>query len=136
MILLGKKYTAADIVELMKIANMGDMVSLDAPMKQEDDLGDSTLNEFIIDDSPSPHELAEQKETSDILKRAIEECLRPREQCVMLALYGLDDGERKTLDEVGKRYNVTRERVRQIKAKALRKLRHYFSTHEIERSDF
>lgn len=133
---MGKKYTAADIVELMKIANMGDMVSLDAPMKQEDDLGDSTLNEFIIDDSPSPHELAEQKETSNILRKAIEECLRPREQVVMLALYGLNDGERKTLDEVGKRFNVTRERIRQIKAKALRKLRHYFSKHKIERSDF
>ncbi len=105
--------------EVMKISQ--DPVSLETPIGEEDD---SHLGDFIKDESTlSPEEYA----TNEILKEEIKSVLKtlqPREQQVLELRFGLIDGTCYTLEEVGKKFNVTRERIRQIEAKALRKLRH------------
>ena len=105
--------------EVIKVSQ--DPVSLETPIGEEDD---SHLGDFIKDESSlSPEEYA----TNEILKeeiKAVLETLQPREQQVLELRFGLIDGTSYTLEEVGKRFNVTRERIRQIEAKALRKLRH------------
>ena len=97
-----------------------DPVSLESPVGEEDE---SKISDFVEDESvKSPTENAAQ----DILKAqlfAVIETLTPREQKVIRLRYGLDDSHARTLEEVGKEFNVTRERIRQIEAKALRKLR-------------
>ena len=107
------------VVEIQKIAQ--DPVSLETPIGEEDD---SHLGDFIQDeDSPSPQESA----SYTMLREQLEEVmstLTPREAKVLRLRFGLDDGKARTLEEVGKEFNVTRERIRQIEAKALRKLRH------------
>jgi len=109
----------ARIVEIQKIAQ--DPVSLESPVGEEDE---SRISDFVEDESiKSPTENAAQ----DILKAQllqVIETLTPREQKVIRLRYGLDDSHPRTLEEVGKEFNVTRERIRQIEAKALRKLRH------------
>ena len=105
--------------EVMKISQ--DPVSLETPIGEEDD---SHLGDFIKDErSMSPEEYA----TNEILKEEIGNVLmtlQEREREVLELRFGLIDGTSHTLEEVGKRFNVTRERIRQIEAKALRKLRH------------
>ena len=105
--------------EVMKISQ--DPVSLDTPIGEEDD---SHLGDFIKDErSMSPEEYA----TNEILKEEIQNVLmtlQEREREVLELRFGLIDGTSHTLEEVGKKFNVTRERIRQIEAKALRKLRH------------
>ena len=98
-----------------------DPVSLETPIGEEDD---SHLGDFIQDeDSPSPQESASYTMLREQLDE-IMETLTPREAKVLRLRFGLDDGKARTLEEVGKEFNVTRERIRQIEAKALRKLRH------------
>ena len=105
--------------EVMKISQ--DPVSLETPIGEEED---SHLGDFVPDErSLSPEEYT----TNEILKEEIKSVLstlQPREQQVLELRFGLIDGTSYTLEEVGKRFNVTRERIRQIEAKALRKLRH------------
>ncbi|MBQ1965666.1 MAG: RNA polymerase sigma factor RpoD [Clostridia bacterium] len=105
--------------EIMKVAQ--DPVSLESPVGEEED---SHLGDFIADDDvPSPSDVAAQTmlkgELNEVLKT-----LSDREARVLRLRFGLDDGRTRTLEEVGKEFNVTRERIRQIEAKALRKLRH------------
>ena len=105
--------------EIMKIAQ--DPVSLETPIGEEED---SHLGDFIPDeDALAPAEAA----AYSLLKDQIEEVLgslNEREQKVLKLRFGLEDGRARTLEEVGKEFDVTRERIRQIEAKALRKLRH------------
>ena len=105
--------------EIMKIAQ--DPVSLETPIGEEED---SHLGDFIPDDdSPAPAEAA----SYELLKEQLEEVLHTltsREEHVLKLRVGLEDGRTRTLEEVGKEFNITRERIRQIEAKALRKLRH------------
>ena len=107
------------VIEIQKIAQ--DPVSLETPIGEEDD---SHLGDFIPDDdSPAPHDSA----AYTLLKEQLEEVmntLTPREAKVLKLRFGLEDGKARTLEEVGKEFMVTRERIRQIEAKALRKLRH------------
>src|SRR5574344_1874742 len=107
------------VLEIQKIAQ--DPVSLETPIGEEDD---SHLGDFIQDDdSPSPQEAA----SYTMLREQLDEVMKtltPREAKVLRLRFGLDDGKARTLEEVGKQFNVTRERIRQIEAKALRKLRH------------
>ena len=107
------------VLEIQKIAQ--DPVSLETPIGEEDD---SHLGDFIQDDdSPSPQDAA----SYTMLKEQLDEVMKtltPREAKVLRLRFGLDDGKARTLEEVGKQFNVTRERIRQIEAKALRKLRH------------
>ncbi len=107
------------IVEIQKSAL--DPVSLETPIGEEED---SKMSDFIEDESAkSPMEVASQKLLHEQLL-AVLETLTPREQQVIRERYGLIDGKSKTLEEVGKEFSVTRERIRQIEAKALRKLKH------------
>lgn len=97
-------------------------VSLDTPIGEEDD---SKLGDFVRDDSElSPGEYASKSLLKERLYQAMSECLTAREEKVLRLRYGLDDGRLRTLEEVGKEFDVTRERIRQIEAKAIRKLRH------------
>lgn len=119
-----KVYTAKDIERIQQIAQ--DIVSLDAPIKNEEG-EDATLGAVIADSAPSPMELAIEEEKRDILYKAFEQCLKPREILVMSMRYGFYDGSNTTLAEIGEKYGITRERVRQIEMTALRKLRTYFA---------
>ena len=107
------------VMEIQKIAQ--DPVSLETPIGEEDD---SHLGDFIQDeDSPAPHDAA----SYTLLREHLEEVmstLTPREAKVLKLRFGLEDGKARTLEEVGKEFDVTRERIRQIEAKAIRKLRH------------
>ena len=105
--------------EISKISQ--EPVSLETPIGEEED---SHLGDFIPDDdAPAPSEAASfvmlKEQLVDVLKT-----LTPREEKVLRLRFGLEDGRQRTLEEVGKVFNVTRERIRQIEAKALRKLRH------------
>lgn len=105
--------------EIMRVAQ--EPVSLETPIGEEED---SHLGDFIPDDdAPVPAEAAShtllKEQLSDVLKS-----LTPREEKVLRLRFGLEDGRPRTLEEVGKEFQVTRERIRQIEAKALRKLRH------------
>ena len=105
--------------EILKISQ--EPVSLETPIGEEED---SHLGDFIPDDgAPAPADAAShtmlREQLSDVLST-----LTPREEKVLRLRFGLEDGRSRTLEEVGKEFNVTRERIRQIEAKALRKLRH------------
>ncbi|MEG2574418.1 MAG: sigma-70 family RNA polymerase sigma factor, partial [Christensenella sp.] len=105
--------------EILKIAQ--EPVSLETPIGEEED---SHLGDFIPDeDAPAPAEAAAftllKEQLMDVL-----DTLTPREEKVLKLRFGLEDGRARTLEEVGKEFQVTRERIRQIEAKALRKLRH------------
>ena len=105
--------------EIMRVAQ--EPVSLETPIGEEED---SHLGDFIEDsDAPAPADAA----SHTLLKEQLEDVLStltPREKKVLELRFGLEDGRSRTLEEVGKEFNVTRERIRQIEAKALRKLRH------------
>ncbi len=107
------------IREIQKIAQ--DTVSLETPIGEEED---SHLADFIVDDrAMTPGETVEATMRKEQLLEVLN-TLTPREEKVLRLRYGIDDGKIRTLEEVGKEFNVTRERIRQIEAKALRKLRH------------
>ncbi len=109
----------AKVREIVKVAQLP--VSLESPIGEEED---SHLSDFIEDRNALPPVDAASKQ---LLKEQIDEvlsCLTPREQRVLVLRFGLEDGRSRTLEEVGQEFNVTRERIRQIEAKALRKLRH------------
>ena len=109
---------AERVVEIQKIAQ--DPVSLETPIGEEED---SHLVDFIEDTKTiAPGDMAAQSMLREQLIAALHK-LTPREEKVIRLRYGLDDGRQRTLEEVGKEFNVTRERIRQIEAKALRKLR-------------
>ncbi|MBQ8407135.1 MAG: RNA polymerase sigma factor RpoD [Clostridia bacterium] len=111
--------TEERVVEIQKIAQ--DPVSLEAPIGEEDD---SHLGDFIEDPkAATPSDSAEFGMLKELLLSVLD-TLTPREEKVLRLRYGIDDGKPRTLEEVGKEFNVTRERIRQIEAKALRKLRH------------
>ena len=111
--------SAEKVREILKIAQ--DPVSLETPIGEEED---SHLGDFIEDyDSPAPAETA----SYALLRKhlcAVLHTLTPREEHVLKLRFGLEDGRTRTLEEVGKEFDITRERIRQIEAKALRKLRH------------
>jgi RNA polymerase primary sigma factor len=105
--------------EIQKIAQ--DPVSLETPIGEEED---SHLGDFIEDDhATAPSDVAAFAMLKEQLIGVLD-TLTPREEKVLRLRYGIDDGRPRTLEEVGKEFNVTRERIRQIEAKALRKLRH------------
>ena len=107
------------VMEIQKIAQ--DPVSLETPIGEEDD---SHLGDFIEDDNATaPSDVAAFTMLKEQLIGVVDS-LTPREEKVLRLRYGIDDGRPRTLEEVGKEFNVTRERIRQIEAKALRKLRH------------
>lgn len=107
------------IRDILKVS--ADPISLDTPIGEEDD---SHLGDFIRDESVmGPEEAASYSILRDQISRLLD-TLTEREQKVLILRFGLKDGRSRTLEEVGREFNVTRERIRQIEAKALRKLRH------------
>ena len=105
--------------EIIKIAQ--EPVSLETPIDEEED---SHLGDFIEDENaPAPAEVASNAMMREQLQEVLH-TLTPREEKVIRLRFGLEDGQAHTLEEVGKEFNVTRERIRQIEAKALRKIRH------------
>ena len=127
---LGREPTPEEIAEVMKMPEervreiikiSQEPVSLEIPIGEEED---SHLGDFIPDDNaPVPADAAAFTLLSEQLNEVLE-TLTEREQKVLRLRFGIDDGRARTLEEVGKEFNVTRERIRQIEAKALRKLRH------------
>ena len=125
----GREPTTAELAERLEMPEekilyiqriSQDPVSFETPVGQEDD---SYLGDFLEDtNSLSPSEVAENKMLKEILIKVLQ-TLTPREQKVIRLRYGIDDGRQRTLEEVGKEFNVTRERIRQIETKALQKLR-------------
>jgi len=125
----GREPTTAELAERLEMPEekilyiqriSQDPVSFETPVGQEDD---SYLGDFLEDtNSLSPSEVAENKMLKELLLKVLS-TLTPREQKVIRLRYGIDDGRQRTLEEVGKEFNVTRERIRQIETKALSKLR-------------
>ena len=111
--------TPDKVREIMKIAQ--DPVSLETPIGEEED---SHLGDFVEDnDSPAPSEAASQTLLREQISNVLH-TLTPREEQVLRLRFGIEDGRPRTLEEVGRQFRITRERIRQIEAKALRKLRH------------
>ena len=109
----------AKVREIMRVAQ--EPVSLETPIGEEED---SHLGDFIPDDDvPAPQDAASHTLLKEQLSNVLS-TLTPREEMVLRLRFGLEDGRTRTLEDVGKEFNVTRERIRQIEAKALRKLRH------------
>ena len=107
------------VSEIMRVSQ--EPVSLETPIGEEED---SHLGDFIPDDdAPAPAEAASYTLLKEQISKVLS-TLTPREEKVLRLRFGLEDGRQRTLEEVGKEFNVTRERIRQIEAKALRKLRH------------
>lgn len=115
------------VIEIQKIAQ--DPVSLETPIGEEED---SHLVDFIEDDKTvAPSDVAAYAVLKEQMLSVLHK-LTPREEMVLRLRYGIDDGRPRTLEEVGKEFNVTRERIRQIEAKALRKLRHPSKKEKLE----
>ena len=115
--------------EIMNIAQ--EPVSLETPIGEEED---SHLGDFIPDDdAPAPAEAAARTLMKEQLLNALK-TLTPREEMVLKLRFGLEDGRQRTLEEVGREFKVTRERIRQIEAKALRKLRHPSRSRKLKES--
>ena len=115
--------------EIMKIAQ--EPVSLETPIGEEED---SHLGDFIPDDdAPAPAEAAARTLMKEQLLNALK-TLTPREEMVLKLRFGLEDGRQRTLEEVGREFKVTRERIRQIEAKALRKLHHPSRSRKLKES--
>ncbi len=113
------KISVDKVREILKVS--AEPVSLDSPIGEEDD---SHLGDFIRDDTiMGPEEAASYSILKDQITQLLD-TLTEREQRVLILRFGLSDGRSRTLEEVGQEFNVTRERIRQIEAKALRKLRH------------
>ncbi len=119
--------TPERVREIMRISQK--TISIDQPVGEEED---SLLGDFIPDElSPSPSEQASDHVLQELLADILAE-LSPREEKVLRLRFGLDDGRTRTLEEVGREFQVTRERIRQIEAKALRKMRHPSRTRRIK----
>ena len=132
---MAKTYTAKEIEHLMLIAR--DVISLDTPVLSPDeyDSGESKLGDFIPDEGPTPEEELIEQNKREVIDNFIKRYLTDKEQTIVRARYGLDDGQFKTLEEIGQTFGLSRERVRQIEAKAVRKLRARFAQHKIRRED-
>lgn len=127
------KWTVEKVEKIQKIMLMCNPASLDQPIGNLDldkGLDFTTLSEMIEDTAPSPEDIAIQNESKKLLLEIIDKCLGPREAKIILLRFGFE-GEPKTLDEIGQIFNVTRERIRQVEAKGLMKIRRYMKSHEL-----
>lgn len=125
-----RKYTGKEIEQIMLLAQ--DVISLDTPVRGSDDTGyDTELGDFIEDPSPTPEEEAMVTSRRKAVANYLQEYLSPRERNVIILRFGLESGRPMTLEEIGKEYGISRERIRQVEAKAIRKLRFQFARNKI-----
>lgn len=117
---MSKIWTAKDVEYLQVIAQ--DVISLNTLVGNPEEGEDYELGDFIQDNDPTPEDRAISDNTKELLLKIVK-TLPPREQKVILMRFGFETGEYMTLDEVGKKYGVTRERMRQIELSALKKIR-------------
>ena len=117
-----KVWTEQEIIELQNLIQMLNVKSLSEPVKGVED-ETFTFENFVIDTEPGPQEIVEENERRDKLLNFIEK-LSPRENMIIKLRFGLYDGVPKTLEEIGKRFGVSRERIRQVETKALKKLKY------------
>lgn len=113
-------WTAKDIRFLQVLAQ--DVLSLNITVSNPEDNQQTELGDMVPDDGPGPEEIAIAGSRRDLILELIH-TLPPREQKIILMRFGFDDGVDKTLNEVGQKFGVTRERIRQIEAKALTRLK-------------
>lgn len=124
-----KQLTAKDIERILILAQ--GCVSLNAPIVSTDGEEDGELGDFMVDTAPSLEEQVIEREKNTVLLDYVEKYLTPREERIIKLRYGLLDGQYKTLEDVAKMFGVTRERIRQIEASALKRLRLKFSKNKI-----
>jgi RNA polymerase primary sigma factor len=117
-----KPWTEDDVLKIMAIMRNLDAMSLNEPISNETEKTITELGDMIEDTGPGPQELLEQKDRVALLRQAVK-YLKPREQMIITMRYGLLDGNFKTLDECGQYFGVSRERIRQVETKAIRKLK-------------
>lgn len=128
-----KVWTAKDVEYLQVIAQ--DVISLNTLIGNPEEGEAYELGEIIVDTSPSFEEQIVSNSTRKFLLQIIEKTLSPREQKVILMKFGFETGNSMTLDEVGKKYGVTRERIRQIEERALEKIRAKMEKLNIKKGD-
>lgn len=124
-----KVLTGKDIEKILIIAQ--DVLSLNARVGNDLEESDMELGDFLEDPAPNPEEEAMRADRHDVLMQLIAKWLEPREAKIIALRFGLEDGIPLTLEEIGKELGVTRERVRQVEDRALRKLRYKFATNNI-----
>lgn len=118
-----KNWTEQDVLKILSMMNMMQVSSIEEEIIVDGDaIGE--LKDIIVDDGPSPYEIFERKDLSNRLAKYLNK-LSPREQKVIQLRYGLNGGEPQTLDAIGQKYGVTRERIRQVEYRAIKKLRKY-----------
>lgn len=127
-----KVYTAKDVLYIQSL--MQDVISLNTKIGTPED-PDIELGDLIADTAPSPEELVARDDRNRQIRVLIKRALTPLEEKVICMRYGLDNGEFMTLEKIGKYFGVTRERIRQVEAKALRKLRFKFTKNNINLED-
>lgn len=116
-----KRWTEEDVLKLQALVRLIEVESLDRVIISEgEEVGE--LSNLVPDTSPGPQEIVEDKDRVKILLEYVDK-LEPRENKVIRMRYGLDDGNFRTLDEVGQYFGVSRERIRQIEMKAIKKLK-------------
>lgn len=126
-----KVYTGKEIEQIMLLAQ--DVISLNTPITNNGEMQDmdTELGDFIEDPNPTPEEEAMITNRREVIASYLQKYLSPREQKVIILRFGLESGRPMTLEEVGREYGITRERVRQVEAKAIRKLRFQFAKNKI-----
>ena len=129
-----EKWTPEKVIKVQQL--MQDVVSLNTVIDSKDGDGDTEIGDLIEDtESPSAEELMIRDDRHRFLLEIMHKCLSPRDIKVMCMRYGFDDGEPKTLEEIGVAFNVTRERIRQIESHALRRLKGYMARNKIRSTD-
>lgn len=117
---MSKQWTEEEVLKILAIVKSADVDSLNRLIGNEE--SPSELGELVLDERPGPQEIVEQTDRIKILQKAIS-YLKPREQMIIQMRYGLKDGQFRTLDECGDYFGVTRERIRQVEAKAMKRLK-------------
>lgn len=123
-------YTPEYIEYIQLLANSLDVVSLNTAVNPDGD-DDTEIGDLIASDAPSPAEIYDTEALSERVRTLVQSCVSPTEYQILTYRYGLDGKGERTLEACGKIYGVTRERIRQIEANAMRKIRRYLARNNI-----